>query len=51
MTGLPLFSGLKAAWKFLVEVGTDNFISLPRWYVLGENGSAVVEAGTCPERL
>ncbi len=26
-----------------VEVGTSNFISLPRWYVLGENGSAVVE--------
>ncbi|MFR2895225.1 MAG: Gfo/Idh/MocA family protein [Mediterraneibacter gnavus] len=29
--------------EVLVEVGTNNFISLPRWYVLGENGSAVVE--------
>ncbi len=27
----------------LVEVGTSNFISLPRWYVLGTNGTAVVE--------
>lgn len=27
----------------LVEVGTSNFINLPRWYVQGENGTAVVE--------
>lgn len=26
----------------LVEVGTSNFINLPRWYVLGSNGSAVI---------
>ena len=26
-----------------VEVGTSNFIGLPRWYMLGENGSAVIE--------
>lgn len=26
-----------------VQVGTSNFIGLPRWYVLGENGSAVIE--------
>lgn len=28
---------------FDVEVTTNNFISLPRWYVLGQNGSAVIE--------
>lgn len=28
---------------FLVEVGTSNFISMPRWYVQGENGTAVVK--------
>jgi len=27
----------------LVEVGTNNFIALPRWYVLGADGSAVIE--------
>lgn len=27
---------------FLVEVGTSNFISLPRWYIQGENGTAVI---------
>ena len=25
-----------------VEVTTSNFIELPRWYILGENGSAVI---------
>lgn len=32
-------SGLTA----LVEVGTSNFISLPRWYLLGQNGTAIIE--------
>ena len=26
-----------------VEVGTSNFISMPRWYMTGTNGSAIVE--------
>ena len=29
--------------RVLVEVGTSNFISLPRWYVGGLNGTAVIE--------
>ncbi|MBQ2775693.1 MAG: Gfo/Idh/MocA family oxidoreductase [Clostridia bacterium] len=28
--------------SYYVEVTTSNFIELPRWYILGENGSAVV---------
>lgn len=27
----------------VVEVGTNNFINLPRWYMLGQNGTAVIE--------
>ena len=27
---------------YTLEVGTNNFISLPRWYVLGRDGTAVV---------
>jgi scyllo-inositol 2-dehydrogenase (NADP+) len=27
---------------YALEVGTSNFIQLPRWYVLGQNGTAVV---------
>ena len=34
----------------LVEVGTSNFINLPRWYVLGRDGTAVVEWG-CKGRM
>lgn len=28
---------------YLLEVGTSNFINLPRWYLLGQNGTAVIE--------
>jgi predicted dehydrogenase len=28
--------------QVLVEVGTSNFVSLPRWYVLGSNGTAAI---------
>jgi predicted dehydrogenase len=27
---------------YRTEVGTSNFIALPRWYVLGDNGSAII---------
>ncbi len=36
---LTFASGLTAH----VEVGTSNFISLPRWYVQGQNGSAIIK--------
>lgn len=29
--------------NYHAEVGTNNFISLPRWYVQGKNGTAVIE--------
>lgn len=29
--------------EVLVEVGTSNFISLPRWYMVGQNGTAMIE--------
>lgn len=32
-------NGLEA----VVEVGTSNFISLPRWYMLGQDGTAIIE--------
>ena len=35
---LTFASGLTAH----VEVGTSNFIELPRWYVQGENGTAII---------
>ncbi len=29
--------------EWIIEIQTNNFIQLPRWYVLGTNGSLVVE--------
>ncbi len=28
--------------QVLVEVGTSNFVNLPRWYVLGSDGNAII---------
>lgn len=27
-----------------VQVGTSNFVNLPRWYMLGENGSVIIQS-------
>ncbi len=32
---------------YLAEVSTSNFIALPRWYMLGINGSAVIHDWSC----
>lgn len=31
----------------LVEVGTSNFVSLPRWYMQGENGTTIIHDFAC----
>lgn len=41
--GFHIFLNYEDGLTCLVEVGTSNFINLPRWYVQGENGTAVVE--------
>jgi len=33
--------------EFVSEVYTNNFIQMPRWYILGENGSALVKDWDC----
>lgn len=35
--------GFASGVHMIVEVGTSNFISLPRWYVLGTDGTAMIE--------
>jgi len=37
--------------KYVLEVGTSNFISLPRWYMLGNNGTAVIDTWGKPARV
>ena len=34
-----------------VEVGTSNFISLPRWYILGADGTAVIDDFKCHGKI
>lgn len=29
--------------EWIIEIQTNNFVNLPRWYILGVNGSAVIE--------
>lgn len=49
ITNQVVDDGFSACLKFdsnaevLVEVGTSNFISLPRWYMIGQNGTAIIE--------
>lgn len=40
--GFRLILTFESGRKALLEVGTSNFIDLPRWYMLGENGTAVI---------
>lgn len=37
--------------SFYVEVTTSNFIELPLWYMLGENGSAVIDNWSCDGKI
>jgi predicted dehydrogenase len=36
---------------YLAEVGTSNFITLPRWYVLGQDGTAMLEDFACKGKI
>mgnify|MGYP000852367881 FL=1 len=40
--GFKIFLNFDDGLTCQIEVGTSNFISLPRWYIEGENGTAVI---------
>jgi len=40
--GFKTILSFESGWTAEVEVGTSHFTSLPRWYVCGENGTAVI---------
>jgi scyllo-inositol 2-dehydrogenase (NADP+) len=40
--GFKAILTFEGGWKAEVEVGTSHFISLPRWYICGENGTAII---------
>ena len=48
------FTGVGAAKNTVtvyVEVGTSNFITMPRWYVLGQDGTAIIEDWSLKGRI
>lgn len=40
--GFKLFITFESGKTAQLEVGTSNFIELPRWYMQGENGTAII---------
>lgn len=40
--GFKLMLNFQQGISCFLEVGTSNFINLPRWYIQGENGSAII---------
>jgi len=49
--GFRVFCQFEDDVTFLVEILTSNFIQLPRWYILGENGSAIAENWDCDGKI
>lgn len=41
--GFRMIMTFESGKTALVEVGTSNFINMPRWYVQGENGTALLQ--------
>ncbi len=40
--GLTVIATFESGLVYVVEVGTSNFITLPNWYMLGRDGTAVI---------
>ena len=45
--GFKVLLGFADDLNVHVEVGTSNFINLPRWYMQGENGTAIIRDWDC----
>lgn len=41
--GFRMILTFESGKTVLIEVGTSNFINMPRWYVQGENGTALIQ--------
>ena len=45
--GFTAFCRFEGGIEWIVEVGTCNYIEMPRWYVFGDAGSAVIRNWAC----
>jgi len=41
--GFRVICNFEGGTSYMVEILTNNFVNLPRWYINGENGTAIVE--------
>lgn len=49
--GFTVILTFESGMTALVEVGTCNFISLPLWYMAGDQGSAVIDNWKCEGKM
>ncbi|MHB1485452.1 MAG: Gfo/Idh/MocA family protein [Saccharofermentanales bacterium] len=49
--GFVIFLTFESGKTALLEVGTSNFITLPRWYLQGINGTAVIDDFSAKGRI
>lgn len=49
--GFKILLTFESGRTALAEVGTSNFITLPRWYMQGENGTAVIDDFSAKGRI
>jgi predicted dehydrogenase len=49
--GFKLTLNFENGVRAYLEVGTSNFINLPRWYMQGENGTAVINDFSCEGKI
>lgn len=45
--GFTAFCTFEGGLEWIVEVGTCHFVEVPRWYVFGDSGSAVIRNWAC----
>ncbi|MHB1452712.1 MAG: Gfo/Idh/MocA family protein [Saccharofermentanales bacterium] len=49
--GFKILLTFESGKTALAEVGTSNFITLPRWYMQGENGTAIIDDFSAKGRI
>lgn len=49
--GFHLTLNFEGGIRAFLEVGTSNFVNLPRWYMQGENGTAVINDFSCDGKI
>lgn len=49
--GFQLFLTFESGLVYLIEVSTSAYISLPRWHISGDSGTAIIEDWSCNGKI